>query len=78
MLMVELCFFPQCFQPIQLAQGCYVRYVGADPKLQQDYANQSLRILAIDTISGITICENQAGLQLVGVSYRDLEGAEQP
>lgn len=60
-------------QPIQLTQGDYVRYVGADPKIQQDYGNQNLRILAIDLMSGIAVCDNEKGRCLVGVALRELQ-----
>lgn len=71
--MVNLYSCPQpiCSTPLQ--QGDYVRYIGSDLKTQQEYGNQDLCILAIDLISGITVCDNQFGQQLVGVFSWELQ-----
>ncbi|NES95346.1 MAG: hypothetical protein F6K32_08960 [Desertifilum sp. SIO1I2] len=52
--------------------GDCVQYVGSDLRIQQDYGNQELRILAIDR-SGMTVCEDKAGNRLVGVSSHHLK-----
>ena len=75
--MVKLCSIPQGFQPVRFNQGDCVRYIGTDPKIQQDYGNQDLQILAIDFVSETTVCKNKAGNCLVGVSYRDLQHAQE-
>ncbi|GAB4368001.1 MAG: hypothetical protein Kow00121_06730 [Elainellaceae cyanobacterium] len=71
--MGKLCSRLQRFQPVRLNQGDYVRYIGADPKIQQDYGNQNLRVLAIDGLSGLAICDNEVGQCLVGVALRELQ-----
>lgn len=59
---------------VALGQGNCVRYIGADPKVQQDYGDQDLQVIAIDSMSGIAICDNKRGQRLVGVAVRDLQG----
>jgi hypothetical protein len=72
--MVRLCSIPQNRQPVRLSRGDCVRYIGVDPRIQQDYGNQNLRILAIDLMSGIAVCNNEIGQCLVGVALRELQG----
>jgi hypothetical protein len=71
--MVKHCLLPRRHQLIQLHQGDRVRYIGTDPKIQQDYGNQDLCILAIDWSSGIAVCDNTVGQRLVGVALRELQ-----
>jgi len=71
--MVKLCSSPQQIEPSPLEQGDYVRYIGANPQIRQDYSNQDLCIIAIDLISGIAVCDNKTGQRLVGVTLRELQ-----
>lgn len=71
--MVKLCSLPRHSQPVRLSQGDWVRYIGADPKIQQDYGSQNLRIVAVNSISGIAVCDNAVGQRLVGVALRQLQ-----
>lgn len=71
--MLKLRSLRQQAQPVVFRKGDWVRYIGFDTKVQYDYGNQDLRILAIDLIHGIAICENTIGQCLVGVSFGDLQ-----
>ena len=71
--MVHLCFSPQYVQSVPLKQGDWVRYIGLDPRIQQDYGNQDLRILAVDAVCGIAVCDNTFGQRLVGVAIAELQ-----
>lgn len=71
--MSKLCFSLQELQPVQFILGGSVRYMGEDPKLQQDYGNQDLQIVAIDRISGIAVCDTAGGQRLVGIALRELK-----
>ncbi|MBD2464683.1 hypothetical protein H6G89_27125 [Oscillatoria sp. FACHB-1407] len=70
--MVRLRLLSCQLQSAQLQLGDWVQYVGTDPKLQQDYGNQTLQIRAINVISGIAVCNNEYGQQLVGVALDEL------
>jgi hypothetical protein len=70
--MVKSCSLPR-HQPIWLKPGDCVRYIGLDPRIQQDYGDQDLRIIAIDFMNGIAVCDNQMGQRLVGVALRELQ-----
>ncbi|MBD2314158.1 hypothetical protein H6G20_21035 [Desertifilum sp. FACHB-1129] len=70
--MLHLCPLVQGLQFGEFLQGDCVQYVGSDLRIQQDYGNQELRILAIDR-SGMTVCEDKAGNRLVGVSSHHLK-----
>jgi len=53
--------------------GDRVCYVGLDTKIQQDYGNQELLILRVDSFSKIAVCKNNLGDYLVGVPFSDLQ-----
>ncbi len=74
--MVELDCLTQLRQSARLNPGDWVRYIGADPKLALDYSNQNLQIISIDRVSPIAVCDNKAGLRLVGVALGELEKIE--
>lgn len=57
---------------ILLHVGDSVYYAGLDARIHRDYGGQVLRILALNTIRDIAVCENPMGFQLVGVQVRDL------
>jgi hypothetical protein len=75
--MAKLYFLPQHDQVQPLKPGDWVRYVGSEPKIQQDYGNQNLRIVAIDPVSPIAVCDSSTGQRLVGVALGDLHRAGQ-
>lgn len=58
---------------MSLTKGDHARYIGLDAKIQLDYGNQDLLILAVDLIDRIAVCENETGQRLVGVSFGDLQ-----
>lgn len=62
--------FPRC---VSLRQGDRVRYIGSDRKIQNDYGNQELIVLAVDLVSGVSVCRNRSGQCLVGVRLQELE-----
>ncbi|MBD2088950.1 hypothetical protein H6F67_03670 [Microcoleus sp. FACHB-1515] len=62
-------------QSVSFQQGDWVRYIGRNPKIQQDYGNQDLRIVAIDWLSEIAVCDTKIGQRLVGVALRELRNA---
>ncbi|NJL19953.1 MAG: hypothetical protein HC895_02655, partial [Leptolyngbyaceae cyanobacterium SM1_3_5] len=59
-------------QAVPLQEGDWVRYVGSNLKIQQDYGNQDLRITAIDLLNGIAVCDTKIGSRLVGVALHEL------
>lgn len=68
-----ICSSPRQPETSLLEQGDYVRYIGANPKIKQDYSDQDLCIIAIDLISGLAVCDNKTGQRLVGVTLRELQ-----
>ncbi|HEY9669237.1 MAG TPA: hypothetical protein V6C91_20665 [Coleofasciculaceae cyanobacterium] len=71
--MVKFCSLRQQPQLISLTKGDHAHYIGLDAKIQLDYGNQDLLILAVDLVNRIAVCENEIGQHLVGVSFRDLQ-----
>lgn len=57
---------------VALQPGDWVRYGGSNLKIQQDYGNQDLRIVAIDLLDEIAVCDTKIGARLVGVALREL------
>lgn len=74
--MVKHCSSLQDLQRSQFKRGDWVRYCGGDPRIQQDYGNQDLRIVAIAPLSNLAVCDNQFGQRLVGVSLSELNLAD--
>jgi len=71
--MTNLCLLPQRPQLPQLKHGDWVHYCGSDPKIQQDYGNQDLQIVAIAPLSNLAVCDNSFGQRLVGVNLSELQ-----
>jgi len=72
---MEKCSATRFLPFAQFQQGDLVRYIGQNLKIQQDYGNQDLRIIAIDPISKIAVCSTKIGQCLVGVPLCELHRA---
>jgi hypothetical protein len=54
-------------------KGDRVYYSGADRKIQGDYGNQLLTVLAVDPVSRRLVCTTKDNRWLVGVSFAELK-----
>lgn len=76
--MVKSHVFQQAYPLTPLKTGDRVRYIGLDSRIRADYGAEDLLVLLINPFTGIAVCENKAGLRLVGVSSEDLKLLHSP